>query len=55
MGGPDVYELGDVVDSREDFVAFARALVRSAEEQPEDWENLSLLEYLDALAAWVED
>jgi hypothetical protein len=42
-------------ESRSDFVAFVRALRRSFEEDPAQWENQDLSSYLDALAAWVED
>jgi hypothetical protein len=43
------------IRSRKDFIYFARALLRNLEESPDEWENVDLRSYLDALAAWVED
>jgi hypothetical protein len=43
------------IRSREEFVAFVRALVSRFREVPGEWENNELPSYLDALAAWVED
>jgi hypothetical protein len=42
-------------ESRSDFVTFVRALRRSLEEEPTQWEHQDLSSYLEALAAWVED
>lgn len=43
------------VESREDLVAFVRALAGSARDAAEVWENRSLPEFLEALAGWAED
>ena len=43
------------IRSRDDFVAFVRALRRDFQDNPSAWENDTLTSYLDALAAWVED
>jgi hypothetical protein len=45
----------DEIRSRNDFTAFARALLKNLREHPEQWENNDLISYLDALSAWVED
>lgn len=43
------------IRSREDFVAFARALSADLHDNPETWENGSLERFLEALAALAED
>lgn len=43
------------IDSREDFVAYVRALAGSLDEEPAAWENQDLGAYLNAVAAWAED
>ena len=42
----------EAVGSRSDFAAFARAL---SEADATEWENPNTAEYLESLAAWVED
>lgn len=43
------------VCSRADFVAFVHRLSRDVRANPRSWENKDLGDYLEALAAWVED
>ena len=43
------------IRSREDFVAFVRALRKDFTENPQSWENDNLDHFLEALSAWVED
>ena len=45
----------DTIRSREDFIVFLRSLSRSLIDFPNDWENANLEDFLNALAAWVED
>jgi hypothetical protein len=45
----------DDVRTRDDFVALVRSLIANVEDAPEEWENVTLPAYLEALAAWVED
>lgn len=45
----------DRIKSREDFVAFVRALQAQLAEAPGAWENRDLPSFLEGLAAWVED
>jgi hypothetical protein len=50
--------LGDRVESirsRDDLVGFVRELVRDLEANPGEWENATLVAYLESLAAWLED
>lgn len=48
-------ELNASVRSREDFVAFARALSNDLRTNRASWENASLDRYIEALGAWVAD
>jgi hypothetical protein len=43
------------LQSREDFVAFVRALAAHLQKNPDLWANRDLPAFLDAMAAWVED
>ena len=43
------------IRSREDFVAFVKALRKDLHDNPATWENANLERFLEALAAWVED
>ncbi len=43
------------IRTREDFVAFVKALHRDLRDHSGSWENRDLESYLAALAAWVED
>lgn len=43
------------VNSKETFVAFLQLLAQNLKENPQNWENKSLADYLDAAASWTED
>ena len=43
------------IGSREDFVAFVKALSKDLRDNPAAWENGNLERFLEALGAWVED
>ena len=45
----------EALQTREDLVAFVRDLIRDLRVNPGEWENLTLENYLEALASWVED
>jgi hypothetical protein len=51
--GPD--ELIDQVSSVADLVRFIQAVRKELLESPEKWENQTLPDYLDAMAAWLND
>jgi len=42
------------VKSRQDLVEFISALRQDLESNSDDWENLSLPRFLEAMGAWVE-
>jgi hypothetical protein len=48
-------ELIPLIKTRADFVRFVRALAENLDSAPDEWENPTLLSYLEALAAWTED
>ena len=43
------------IRSREDFVAFVKALSKDFHDNPQSWENRNLEQFLEALGGWVED
>ncbi|OOQ59275.1 DUF7660 family protein [Mucilaginibacter pedocola] len=45
----------ETIKTREDFVEFTQLLLKNLGEHPEDWENVTLKDYLGAIAAWTED
>jgi hypothetical protein len=51
--GPD--QLIDKVSSVEDLVQFIHAARKELLLSPERWENQTLPDYLDAMAAWLND
>ncbi len=51
----NLYEYPNHVHSRNDFIAFVHQLRQELLQSPEQWENVSLERYLEAIAAWVED
>lgn len=51
----DLNAMADAVGSRDHFVDFLIALRKDAVMHPEEWQNKTLDEYLEALSAWVRD
>ena len=47
--------LADSVQNRDDLVQFIQALRADLRDNPDDWENTSLDDYLEAMAAWIDD
>jgi hypothetical protein len=43
------------IQSRDDFVDFVRDLSKDFWDSPDDWENVTVERYLEALAAWTHD
>jgi hypothetical protein len=50
----DIDELGDRVASREELVAFLQELATDSKANSSSWENATLENFLEALAAWTE-
>lgn len=45
----------NAIQTRADFVAFARALNNDLRNNPQSWNNKELEQYIEALASWAED
>lgn len=43
------------IKSREDFSNFLSFLIESLKNNPSDWSNFSLTEFLEAAKSWTED
>jgi hypothetical protein len=43
------------VNSKEEFIAFMESLQENLKKNPENWNNKTLPEYLEALTSWVDD
>lgn len=50
---PNIHQMK--VNTRQDFVKFLEMLTKNLEQNPEDWENATLPEFLDALSRYTED
>lgn len=51
-------ELHDIVENvktKEELIQFIHHLRKDLLANEEEWENVSLADYLDAMAAWMED
>jgi hypothetical protein len=55
MRGMSVDEQVELIDTREDLVAFVEQLRSDHEEHPESWGNSDLDAFLDGLAGWIDD
>jgi len=51
----DLKNTVDSVRSREDFVRFIVALRHDLAAHPEEWQHLTLDDFLESLFAWVQD
>jgi len=45
----------DRIGSKADLAEFVRNLREDLREHPEKWENASLEDFLESMAAWIED
>lgn len=52
---PPLHEKVELIENREDFVAFVEDLINDLQSHDSVWENSSLDRYLASLAAWVVD
>ena len=51
----DVYELISDVDSKEKLLEFLFHLQKDFKENQDEWENITLEDYLESMEAWVND
>ena len=50
-----VFEQIDSVKDTDSFAKFLNALARDYKDNPDEWENLSIGDYLESIAAWIKD
>lgn len=50
-----VHEQVEQIETRHDLVALIQALRSELAASPDEWENVTLERFLDALASWTED
>ena len=43
------------INSKEDFVNFVELLASNLKNNPEEWANKTLPEYLESISSWTED
>jgi hypothetical protein len=43
------------INSKEDFVNFVELLISNLKNNPEEWTNKTLSEYLESMSSWTED
>ncbi len=41
----------NAIQSRDDFIAFVQGLSKDFQDNPDDWENMTIDRYLEALSA----
>lgn len=44
-----------MIDNKEDFIYFINLLAENLKNNPIEWSNNNLIDYLDAIANWTED
>jgi hypothetical protein len=50
-----LHEQIETIDSKASLAKFVEALRRDLQENPQEWENATLDQFLAALASWIED
>ena len=51
----NIYENLKKIGNREDIVQFISSLVEDLKNNSKDWANISLEDYLNGMASWIED
>lgn len=51
----DLFEKCNNVDSKNELIEFIKALRHDLQVNPDEWENLSLAIFLEAMESWMED
>lgn len=49
------YEVIASIVNKEQFIEFLNKLSEDSVENSEEWANISIVDYLERIAAWVED
>ncbi len=51
----DLYEKLQNVNNKDSFIEFLKALSKDSNENKNAWENMTIEDYLESIAAWTED
>ena len=51
----DILNRINTINSKDDFIGFVEFLSEDLKNNPEEWENKTLSDYLEAIASWTED
>lgn len=51
----DLIKIIESLEDKQDFVDFVEILIIDMKENPDEWENNSLISFLEAIASWVMD
>ena len=43
------------ISCKEDFVEYIKSLVRDYTDNHDEWENITIPDYLEQIASWIED
>lgn len=43
------------ISCKEDFVEYIKCLVRDYTDNHDEWENITIPDYLEQIASWIED
>ena len=47
-------EIANVYD-KDSFIMYLNLLAKDSEENPQEWENTTVSQYLKSIASWIED
>ena len=47
-------EIANVYD-KDSFIMYLNLLAKESEENPQEWENTTVSQYLKSIASWIED
>ncbi len=50
----DLFEMSSKVNTMEDFLSFLKMLIEDFRESQNEWENIFLSHYLEAIHSWIE-
>jgi len=51
----EIFETTSKINSKEDLIRFIRLLRRDLQINKDEWENITLEDYLEAIEAWLND
>lgn len=51
----NLYDILNKIENKGDLVNFIGVLINDLQVNPNEWENISLQNYLEAMQSWIED